>query len=156
VPGIAGSENWTTPHDKGYITKWDTAHGTKMSEIPGGLRYTKEHEWLKVEGGIGTVGITDHAQDELTDIVYVELPKVGAKVKKGGRLGAVESVKTVSDIYSPVSGDVVEINEALNDSPGDINHSPYGKGWLAKLKLSDASEANQLLDAATYKKLIGE
>ncbi len=125
-----------------------------MSEIPSGLRYTKEHEWLKVEGGIGTVGITDHAQEELTDIVYVELPKVGAKVKKGDRLGAVESVKTVSDIYSPVSGEVVEVNEPLNDAPGRINQEPYGKGWLAKLKLSDATEANQLLDAATYKKLI--
>jgi glycine cleavage system H protein len=127
-----------------------------MSEIPGGLRYTKEHEWLKVEGGIGTVGITDHAQEELTDIVYVELPKVGAKIKKGERLGAVESVKTVSDIYSPVIGEVVEVNEALNDAPGRINQEPYGKGWLAKLKLADATEANQLLDAATYKKLIGE
>ncbi len=125
-----------------------------MSEIPGGLRYTKEHEWLKVEGGIGTVGITDHAQEELTDIVYVELPKVGAKIKKGERLGAVESVKTVSDIYSPVTGEVVEVNEALNDAPGRINQEPYGKGWLAKLKLADATEANQLLDAATYKKLV--
>ncbi|MDD1770392.1 MAG: glycine cleavage system protein GcvH [Methanomassiliicoccales archaeon] len=127
-----------------------------MSEIPGGLRYTKEHEWLKVEGGIGTVGITDHAQEELTDVVYVELPKVGAKVKKGDRLGAVESVKTVSDIYSPATGEVVEINEALNDAPGGINQEPYGKGWLAKLKLADATEANQLLDAATYKKLVGK
>lgn len=127
-----------------------------MSEIPGGLRYTKEHEWLKVEGGIGTVGITDHAQEELTDIVYVELPKVGAKLKKGDRLGAVESVKTVSDIYSPVSGEVVGVNESLNDAPGAINQEPYGKGWLAKLKLADAIEANQLLDAATYKKLIAE
>jgi glycine cleavage system H protein len=125
-----------------------------MSEIPGGLRYSKEHEWLKVEGGIGTVGITDHAQEELTDIVYVELPKVGAKIKKGERLGAVESVKTVSDIYSPVTGEVVEVNERLNDAPGGINQEPYGKGWLAKLRLADATEANQLLDAATYKKLV--
>ncbi|MGD1059880.1 MAG: glycine cleavage system protein GcvH [Methanomassiliicoccales archaeon] len=127
-----------------------------MSEIPGGLRYTKEHEWLKVEGGIGTVGITDHAQEELTDIVYVELPKMGAKLKKGDRLGAVESVKTVSDIYSPADGEVVEVNDSLNDAPGAINQSPYGKGWLAKLRLADATEANQLIDAATYKKLIGE
>jgi len=125
-----------------------------MSEIPSGLRYTKEHEWLKVDDGIGTVGITDHAQEELTDIVYVELPKVGAKVKKGDRLGAVESVKTVSDIYSPATGEVIEVNEALNDAPGAINQSPYEKGWLAKLKLADATESNQLLDAATYKKFI--
>ncbi|HVO78243.1 MAG TPA: glycine cleavage system protein GcvH [Methanomassiliicoccales archaeon] len=125
-----------------------------MSEIPAGLRYTKEHEWLKVEGGIGTVGITDHAQEELTDIVYVELPKLGAKVKKGDRLGAVESVKTVSDIYSPVTGEVVQVNSELDDAPGRINQEPYGQGWLAKLKLADATEANQLLDAATYKKLI--
>lgn len=127
-----------------------------MSVVPAGLRYTKEHEWVKVEGGNGRIGITDHAQEELTEIVYVELPKVGKKVKKGEGLGVVESVKTVSDIYSPVSGEVVEANAALDDSPQLLNESPYDKGWFAVVKLAEPSEVDGLLDAAAYKKVIEE
>ncbi len=127
-----------------------------MSNVPDGLRYTKDHEWVKVEGDIALVGITDHAQEELTDIVFVELPKTGKKVKKGDVLGVVESVKTVSDIYSPVSGEVVDVNSPLDDAPGMINQEPYGKGWFAKVKMSDPSEVGQLMDASTYKKVIEE
>jgi glycine cleavage system H protein len=127
-----------------------------MSQVPDGLRYTKEHEWVKVEGANGRVGITDHAQSELTEIVYVELPKVGKKVKKGEQLGVVESVKTVSDIYSPLSGEVVEANSALEDSPQLLNESPYEKGWFAVVKLADPTEVGKLLDAAAYKKISEE
>ncbi len=127
-----------------------------MSNVPDGLRYTKDHEWVKVEGDIALVGITDHAQEELTDIVFVELPKTGKKVKKGDVLGVVESVKTVSDIYSPVSGEVVDVNSPLDDAPGMINQEPYGKGWFAKVKMSDPSEVGQLMDASAYKKVIEE
>ncbi|MDD1747410.1 MAG: glycine cleavage system protein GcvH [Methanomassiliicoccales archaeon] len=132
------------------------APGTEMSSVPDGLHYTKEHEWLKVEGANARVGITDHAQHELTEIVYVELPKVGKKVKKGDSLGVVESVKTVSDIYSPVTGEVVEANKPLEDSPQWINESPYEKGWLAVVKMSDPGEVKGMLDAAAYKRVIEE
>jgi len=132
------------------------ARDSEMSIVPDGLHFTKEHEWIKVEGGNVRVGITDHAQHELTEIVYVELPKMGKKVKKGESLGVVESVKTVSDIYSPVSGEVVDINKPLEDSPQWINESPYEKGWLAIVKMSDPSEVNGLLDAAAYKRAIEE
>jgi len=124
-----------------------------MSQVPDVLRYSKEHEWVKVEGANGRIGITDHAQNELTEIVYVELPKAGKKVKKGEQLGVVESVKTVSDIYSPVSGEVVEANTALEDAPQLLNESPYDKGWFALLKLSDPGEVKGLMDAAAYKKV---
>jgi len=124
-----------------------------MSKVPDGLRYTKEHEWVDADGKIG---ITDHAQIELTEIVYVELPKVGKKVAKGDPLGVVESVKTVSEIYSPVAGEVVKVNTALEDSPQLINQSPYGKGWLAVVKMSDPNEIKGLLDAASYKKILDE
>lgn len=124
-----------------------------MSKVPDGLRYTKEHEWVDADGKIG---ITDHAQIELTEIVYVELPKVGKKVAKGDPLGVVESVKTVSEIYSPVSGEVVNVNAALEDSPQLINQSPYGEGWLAVLKMSDPNEIKGLLEAASYKKILDE
>ncbi len=127
-----------------------------MSNVPDGLRYTKDHEWVKVEGDVALIGITDHAQEELTDIVFVELPKKGKKVKKGEVLGVVESVKTVSDIYSPVSGEVVDANAPLDDAPGRINQEPYGIGWFAKVKMSDATEVGELMDAAAYKKLIQE
>ncbi|MEM0448263.1 MAG: glycine cleavage system protein GcvH [Methanomassiliicoccales archaeon] len=127
-----------------------------MSLIPEELRYTKEHEWLKVEGGKARVGITDHAQAELTEIVYVELPKVGKQVRKGETLGVVESVKTVSEIYSPVSGEVVEVNSRLEEKPQLINESPYEKGWFALLKLSDPSEVEGLLTPSAYKQHIGE
>jgi glycine cleavage system H protein len=127
-----------------------------MSLVPDGLHYTKEHEWVKVEGGNARIGITDHAQNELTEIVYVELPKVGKKVKRGESLGVVESVKTVSDIYSPVSGEVVEANIPLGDSPQMINESPYEKGWFAVVKLSDPKEAEGLMSAAAYRQQIGD
>jgi glycine cleavage system H protein len=127
-----------------------------MSQVPDGLRYTKEHEWVKVEGNNGRVGITDHAQSELTEIVYVELPKVGKKVKKGDQLGVVESVKTVSDIYSPLSGEVVEANAKLDDSPQLINESPYEAGWFAVIKLEVPAEINGLLDANAYRKISEE
>lgn len=127
-----------------------------MSQVPDGLRYTKEHEWVKREGAEGRIGITDHAQNELTDIVFVELPKVGRKVKKGDSLGVVESVKTVSDIYSPVSGEIIDVNKALEDNPQFINQSPYDKGWFALIKLAEPSEIDGLMDATSYKKATGD
>ena len=115
---------------------------------PENLRYTKEHEWVRVEGDIGIVGITFHAQKELGDIVYVDLPKTGATVQQGKTIGSVESVKAVSDIFTPVSGEVVEANASLADSPEILNKDPYGAGWLVKIRLSDPGEAAKLLTAA--------
>jgi glycine cleavage system H protein len=125
-----------------------------MSTYSKDLRYTKEHEWVKVEGGIGTVGITDHAQQELGDIVYVELPKTGAQLERGKTLGSVESVKAVSDIYSPVSGEVIEINESLAEAPEKINADPHGEAWLVKIRLSAPAEAGELMTAAAYETYI--
>jgi glycine cleavage system H protein len=122
---------------------------------PANYQYTKEHEWVLVEGVSGTIGITDHAQHELGDIVFVDLPKVGAQVTKGQTFGSVESVKAVSDIYAPVSGEVTEINEALSKTPEKLNEDPHGAAWLIKVKLADASEAKALLSAADYEKYIG-
>jgi glycine cleavage system H protein len=121
-----------------------------MSTYPDSLRYTKEHEWVRVEGGIGTIGITDHAQHELGDIVYVDLPKVGAQVEQGKTLGSVESVKAVSDIYAPVSGEVVEINEALAQAPEKLNQDPHGEGWLARIRVAAPGQIDQLMTAAQY------
>ena len=126
-----------------------------MSNYPEEFRYTKEHEWVKVEGDAGTVGITDHAQKELGDIVYVDLPKVGAKVEKGKSLGSVESVKAVSDIYSPVSGEVVAINETLTSAPEKLNEDPHGAAWLVKVRLSAPNDIKQLLSASDYQTYIG-
>lgn len=126
-----------------------------MSNVPEGLRYTKDHEWAKVEGNRARVGITDHAQGELTDVVYVEMPAVGKAVKKGEVLGTVESVKAVSEIYAPVSGKVAEVNKGLDDAPESVNKDPYGAGWMVVLELTNPSEVSDLLDAASYKKLIG-
>lgn len=126
------------------------------SKVPPELRYSEEHEWLKVEGRLGRVGITDHAQHELTDIVYVKLPAKGTQVKKGDVLGEVESIKSVSPIYSPVSGKVVDANAALDKTPELMNQDPYGKGWFALLELDNPDEAKALLDAAHYQKHIGE
>lgn len=123
---------------------------------PDKFRYTKEHEWVSVQGDTGIIGITDHAQHELGDIVYVDLPKVGATVAKGGTIGSVESVKAVSDIYSPVSGDVIEINQALADKPERLNEDPHGDAWLIKVRLSTADEVNGLLSAEEYRSYIGE
>src|SRR5579859_7287388 len=122
---------------------------------PGDLRYTKEHEWVRVEGGVGTVGITDHAQKELGDIVYVDLPKVGAIAAAGKTVGSVESVKAVSDIYSPVSGEVVEVNELLATSPEKLNADPHGAAWLFKVKLSAHDEVAALMSAADYQAYAG-
>lgn len=122
---------------------------------PENYRYTKEHEWVLVEGGAATVGITHHAQNELGDIVYVDLPKVGSKVEQGKSLGSVESVKAVSDIYSPVSGEVTEINESLATAPEKLNEDPHGAAWLVKVRLTGAEEIKDLMSAADYQKYVG-
>ena len=122
---------------------------------PDNFRYTKEHEWVLVEGDTGTIGITDHAQQELGDIVYVDLPKVGARVELGKSLGSVESVKAVSDIYAPLSGDVTEINKSLADAPEKLNQDPHGAAWLVKIRLSAAAEIDNLMSAADYQTYIG-
>jgi glycine cleavage system H protein len=122
-----------------------------MSEIPGDLKFLKSHEWARVEGnGSITVGISDHAQGLLGDLVYVELPNVGDSVQAGNPVAVVESVKAASDVYSPVSGTIVEVNTALADKPETINDDPYGDGWLVRVKLSDESEKDALMDAAAY------
>ena len=122
---------------------------------PDNLRYTKEHEWVEVEGDIGKVGITHHAQDQLGDIVYVDLPKPGVRVEKGRSFGSVESVKAVSDIFSPVSGEVVEINETLGTAPEKLNQDPHGDAWLVKIRLTAPDEMKQLMTAAQYQNYIG-
>ncbi|MCC6366737.1 MAG: glycine cleavage system protein GcvH [Bryobacterales bacterium] len=123
---------------------------------PENFHYTKEHEWVRVDGDTGTMGITDHAQKELGDIVYVDLPKPGTAVELGKTIGSVESVKAVSDIYSPVSGEVVEINEALATAPEKLNEDPHGEAWLVKIRLSAPEEISGLLSAADYQSYIGE
>ena len=122
---------------------------------PDNFRYTKEHEWVLAEGDTGTVGITDHAQQELGDIVYVDLPKVGAHIEAGKSLGSVESVKAVSDIYAPVSGEVTAINESLADAPETLNADPHGAAWLVKIRLSAPGEIQNLMTAAAYESYIG-
>ena len=123
---------------------------------PETYKYTKEHEWVHADGGSGTIGITDHAQEELGDIVFVDLPKIGAKLQKGETLGSVESVKAVSDIYSPVSGEVTAVNELLTKSPEKLNSDPHGEAWLAKVTLTSPDEINALLSAADYQKYVGD
>ena len=123
-------------------------------EVREGLKYTETHEWLKIKGNTAVIGITDHAQNELTDIVYVELPEIGKEIKKGEELCVVESVKSVSEIYSPVSGRVVTVNKKLEDSPEIINESPYDDGWLVELEIKDKSEIDDLLDAESYRRVI--
>ena len=122
---------------------------------PENLHYTKEHEWVRVDGDTGVVGITDHAQKELGDIVYVDLPKVGAAAEKGKTLGSVESVKAVSDVYAPVTGEVTAVNEALTTAPEKLNEDPQGEAWLVKIKLSNPEEIKQLLSAADYQTYVG-
>ena len=121
-----------------------------MSEIPAELRYASSHEWAKVEDGVATVGISDHAQDAMGDLVYVELPEVGQVVAAGDETGVVESVKAASDIYSPVSGEIGEINEALEDEPELVNNAPFEGGWLFKVQLTDEGELDNLLTADQY------
>ena len=122
--------------------------------IPEDLKYTEEHEWVAVDGDIATVGITDYAQGEPGDLVFVELPDVGTDVEQSGAFGTVEAVKAVSDLFAPVSGSVTKTNETLADDPEVVNKDPYGEGWMIKIKLSDPSQLDSLLDAAAYKELI--
>jgi len=123
---------------------------------PKDFRYTKEHEWIKAEGATGTIGITDYAQHELGDVVFVELPKVGTQLKAGQSLGTVESVKAVSEIFTPVGGEVTETNPALVDAPEKINSDPHGSAWLIKIRLADPKEPASLMDAAAYEAYIAE
>jgi glycine cleavage system H protein len=123
---------------------------------PENFRYTKEHEWVSVNGDIGTVGITFHAQTELGDIVYVDMPTPGAAVTAGESFGSVESVKAVSEIYSPVTGEVMEANDTLKDAPEKLNDDPHGEAWLVKIRLSDKSQIDGLMDASEYQAYIGE
>jgi glycine cleavage system H protein len=122
--------------------------------VPDGLRYTRDHEWLRVEGDEGVIGITAHATDELGDIVFVELPKVGTQLEKSAAFGVIESVKTASDLYAPVSGDVVAVNDALGSAPEQVNADPYGEGWMVRIRIADPASAESLLDAAGYRELI--
>ncbi len=127
-----------------------------MSNVLPDLKYTKDHEWVKVEGNLARIGITDHAQAELTEIVFVELPSVGKEVAKATVLGNVESVKTVSEVFSPVSGTVKEKNDKLVDSPELLNKDPYGQGWIAAVEMSDPNDLADLMSAEDYRKLLGE
>lgn len=126
------------------------------SKVPGDLKYAKSHEWVRVAGDVATVGITDHAQHELTDVVFVELPEVGRKLKAGESCAVVESVKTASDIYAPVSGEVTALNKAVVDEPALVNSDPYGKGWFFQVRLAQREELNKLLSAADYTSQIGQ
>jgi glycine cleavage system H protein len=125
-----------------------------MANIPEDLHYSKDHEWIRVEGGVGTIGITDHAQNSLGDVVYVELPKVGDQFGAHEAFGSVESVKAVSELFCPVKGEVTEVNEGLQDEPEKVNSDPYGAAWMIKLKISDAGEIDKLMNAAEYEDYI--
>ena len=125
-------------------------------ETPEDLRYTEEHEWVRPEGSTVVIGITDYAQGELGDIVYVELPKTDSEVQRGAVFGTIEAVKTVSDLYSPVSGRIVEVNEGLNDSPETVNEEPYQAGWMIRVEPSHISELEKLMDANGYRAHVGE
>ena len=122
--------------------------------VPAELKYTQEHEWTRIEGDIATIGITEYAQGELGDIVYIELPAVGDSFKRGDSFGNIEAVKAVSDLYAPVSGEIVETNEVLADKPETINSDPYGAGWMMKVKMSDQTELDALMDSSAYEDLI--
>jgi glycine cleavage system H protein len=122
--------------------------------VPEELRYSSDHEWVSRDGDIVRVGVTDYAQDALGDVVFVQVPTVGAEVKAGDAFGEVESTKSVSDVYAPVSGTVVEVNEALADAPQALNEDPYGEGWICAIRISDPSQLDDLLDAEAYRKLI--
>ncbi|MEZ4884603.1 MAG: glycine cleavage system protein GcvH [Chitinophagales bacterium] len=126
-----------------------------MSKILSDLLYTEDHEWVKIDGDIATVGITDHAQSELGEVVYVELPDVGDSFDVGDELGTVESVKAVSEIFAPLSGEIVEINEALEDGPELVNNEPFGEGWMVKIKMSNPEQTENMMDSNSYRDLIG-
>ncbi len=123
--------------------------------IPADLKYTKDHEWVRVEGDVAVVGITDFAQGELGDIVYVEIETQGESFEAEEIFGSIEAVKTVSDLFMPISGEIIEVNADLEDSPETVNSDPYGKGWMVKVKIADASELDALMDAEQYENLIG-
>lgn len=123
--------------------------------VPDDRKYTQEHEWIQVEDGVGTIGVTEFAAGELGDVVFVELPETGSEFSQGDTVGTIESVKAVADLYLPVSGEVVEINEAVVDSPELVNGDPMDEGWLVKVRLADPSEVDQLMDAAAYNSLLG-
>lgn len=124
--------------------------------IPGNLKYTKDHEWLKIEGKIGIIGITDYAQGELGDIVYMDINPDVTEITEGQSFGTIEAVKTVSDMYAPVSGKVLELNKKLNDEPQLVNTDPYGEGWIVKIELTDPSQVANLMDAAAYQSQLGQ
>jgi glycine cleavage system H protein len=124
--------------------------------VPTDLRYTKEHEWVRVEGDVATVGVTQYAADQLGDVVFVDLPEAGRSLDQFGTFGVVESVKAVSDLFAPLSGEVVEANAALTSQPELVNSEPYGAGWMLKLRVADAKQVDELLDAAAYDKLTAE
>jgi glycine cleavage system H protein len=123
--------------------------------IPSNLQYTKDHEWAKIENGVATIGITDFAQGELGDIVFVELPEAGKSFNAGDAFGTIEAVKTVTDLFSPISGKIVAINEGLDNDPGKVNSDPYGDGWLVKIRLSDPDEKDGLMSSIAYEEIIG-
>ena len=127
-----------------------------MSEIPAGLFYTKEHEWIRMDGDIATIGITDHAQDALTDIVYIELPEGGEMLEDMGEFAIVESVKSASPIFAPLAGEITEVNFDLEDTPELMNSSPYGEGWIVKMKLSNPDDVSTLMSADAYRSMLGE
>ena len=124
--------------------------------FPENLKYTKDHEWMRVEGEVGWIGVTDYAQGELGDVVFVELPAVGSKLEQGKSFGTIEAVKAVSDLYAPVTGEVVETNKEVADSPEVVNKEPYERGWMVKVRIANPTELSALLDAAAYRKLIGK
>eukprot|EP00878_Enallax_costatus_P000966 GHUV01001098.1.p1 GENE.GHUV01001098.1~~GHUV01001098.1.p1 ORF type:complete len:179 (+),score=37.07 GHUV01001098.1:53-538(+) len=134
------------------IADWAASFSRAFATVLPELKYASSHEWAKADGEVATIGISDHAQEELGDVVYVELPEVGSSVTKGETFGVVESVKAASDVYSPISGEVVEINQALVDEPATVNSSPYENGWMIKVKLSKKDELGELLDSAAYEK----
>ncbi len=124
--------------------------------FPENLKYTKDHEWIRVEGGFGWVGITEFAQGELGDIVFIELPAVGTKAEQGKTFGTIEAVKAVSELYAPITGEIVEVNKAVQDQPESVNKDPYNNGWMVKIAIANPAEVSALLDAPAYKSLIGK
>jgi len=138
-----------------FAESYNTLKNKEIMNIPASLKYTKEHEWISVEGDTATIGVTDFAQGELGDIVFIEVETVGETLEESETFGTIEAVKTVSDLFMPVSGEVLEFNETLNSNPELVNKDPYGEGWIIKVRLSDPSELSHLLDAAAYGDLIG-
>jgi glycine cleavage system H protein len=124
--------------------------------FPENLRYTKDHEWVRIDGSTGWIGITDYAQGELGDVVFIELPAIGTKLEQGKSFGTIEAVKAVSDLYAPMSGEVLEVNKEAQDSPEVVNKEPYERGWMLKVKIENPTDLDHLLDALSYRKLVGK